>query len=185
MLVCPRCGSEYVDGFVTCSDCGVALLAPGAEPPMRTSHLGRFAAPVGARVLELVRAKGIAYDFERHDDEFAIRIDEAWRDDVAVQLYTGWSEFLAGFDREDVAHLVTTGDAHPGWLDAPTEVWADRHGRLQVAVEEQGDSGRALGPALVVAGLALVLLGVVDAIDPALGITFGLVLGALGALLPR
>ncbi len=185
-MICPDCGAEYEDGILTCSDCIVRLVPPGATAPLRTRHLGRFARPVGARVLELLRAKGIEYDVEAHDDEFAIRIDREWRDDVAAQLYSGWPEFLRGFDREEVHAMMDLGGTHPGWLDAPTEVWTDRAGRLQVSVEaEDPDSGRALGPALMITGLALLLLGLVDAIDPALGVTFGLVLGILGALLPR
>ncbi len=186
-LICPDCGAEYEDGILTCSDCAIRLVVPGGPAQIRTRHLGRFALPVGTRVLELLRAKGIDYDFEKpEDDEYAIRVDAAWRDDVASQLYSGWPQFLHGLGREAMADLMGMGGTHPGWLDAPTEIWTDRTGRLQVEVDKDDpDSGRALGPALMISGLALLLLGLVGAIDSALGVTFGLVLGILGALLPR
>lgn len=30
-MICPRCGSEYREGFTQCSDCDVALVEPEAE----------------------------------------------------------------------------------------------------------------------------------------------------------
>lgn len=187
-MQCPQCGDEYEPGIERCRSCDVALTRPGAPAPLRTSHLGSFVAPAGDRVLQLLRSRGIDYDFSRDDDDgFVIRVDADWRDDVASDLFTGWTELLAGIDREAAQGIVALGGSHPGWHDAPTEVWADRAGRLQVAIEAEGDpdTGRALGPGLVVVGLSLLLLGLVDAISTGIGVTFGLVLLAVGALLPR
>ena len=32
MMVCPKCGAEYRDGFYLCADCHVPLVLPGPEP---------------------------------------------------------------------------------------------------------------------------------------------------------
>ncbi len=32
-MICPKCGSEYRDGFTRCSDCDVDLVAPPPPPP--------------------------------------------------------------------------------------------------------------------------------------------------------
>ncbi len=185
-MQCPICRDEYEDGVATCVTCEVPLLPPGAPAPMQTRHLGRFDARIGPRVTHVLRARGIPYDVEEHDDEWFVRVDATWRDDVASDLFTGWSELLHALDREVAYDLLAAGGSHPGWADAPTDAWTDRDGRLRVADDEgDPDSGRALGPALLLVGLSMLLLGLVDAIDPAIGITFGLVLAGVGAFLPR
>lgn len=186
-MQCPQCRDEYESSVATCLRCGIPLATPGTKAPLRTSHLGHFVESVGDRVLQMLRTKGIDYDFARIDDGFAIRVDADWRDDIASDLYAGWNEVLAGLDR-DVAYAVfALGGSHPGWSDAPSEVWADRDGRLKVAIAPDGDpdAARAIGPALMVIGLSMLLLGAVDAIATGIGVTFGLSLLVVGALLPR
>lgn len=193
-MQCPRCGDEYEPGVRSCRACGIDLAAPGARAPLQTSHLGHFHSLVGDRVLQTLRAKGIDYDFDRsdgHDDDtsLVIRVDAARRDEVAAALYGGWSELLAGLTRDAETPLafLASGGSHPGWLDAPGEAWADRDGRLRMEIGADGDpdGARVLGPTLMVIGLALLLLGLVDAIGIGLGATFGISLLAVGALLPR
>lgn len=187
-MQCPVCGDEYDAGVTTCRRCDVALALPGARPPLRTAHLGHFAGPIGERVLGLLRSKGIDYDFDRTEDgDLHVRVDVQWRDDVASTLFTGWSELLAGMDRENAYGVIAHGGSHPGWFDAPTDAWTDRDGRLQVALDPDGDPdrARAFGPAMLVLGLSLLLLGLVDAISTPIGVTFGTGFLVLGALLPR
>lgn len=185
-MQCPLCADEFEEGIALCTNCSVPLLPPGVSAPARTRHLGRFARPVGERVLSLLGAKSILYDVEERDDELAVRVDAEWRDDVASQLYTGWIELLMGLDRDVAYGIFEQGGTHPGWHDAPDEAWTDRQGRLKVDVEAaDADGARAIGPALLVLGLALVLLGLVDAVSPAPALTFGSLLLVLGALLPR
>ena len=31
-MICPKCGAEYMPGFMQCSDCLVDLVEPGSEP---------------------------------------------------------------------------------------------------------------------------------------------------------
>jgi hypothetical protein len=187
-MQCPKCGDEYESGITMCADCRIPLAPPGTRAPLRTSHLGRFAAPVGDRVLQALRAKGIDYDFERDDaDGFVIRVDVDWRDDIASQLFTGWAELLGGLDRDVAFEMTALGGTHPGWHDAPHDAWTDRQGRLQVDIDDEGDpdTGRAVGPAMVVIGMSVLLLALVDAVAMGLGVTVGLGLLVLGALLPR
>jgi len=37
-MFCPKCKSEYREGFLTCADCGVDLI--GASPPEQTDDFG-------------------------------------------------------------------------------------------------------------------------------------------------
>jgi Putative prokaryotic signal transducing protein len=75
-LFCPRCGAEYREGFVECSDCGVALVR---EPPPEVPHpdveLDTVFESTNPALLAVAKSlledAGIEYE-SRGDSQFAV-----------------------------------------------------------------------------------------------------------------
>lgn len=75
-MYCPNCGSEYRDGFVECSDCGVALVAePPKIPPPRELELENVFESTNPALLAVAKSllddAGIEYE-SRGDSQFAV-----------------------------------------------------------------------------------------------------------------
>lgn len=68
-MFCPKCRSEYREGFVTCADCGATLvseLPPEDEPP-KTEYVSVYSTtlPVEIAVLEsALRSEGLDFYFD-------------------------------------------------------------------------------------------------------------------------
>jgi len=158
-----------------------------ADNEPQVAHLGRFVAPLAGRIEQVLTHRGIPSRTEPVGDDLVVLMAAEWRDEFAAELFTNWPELVAGLEAEDRAAVIAAGGAHPGWFDAPMDAWIDEAGRLQVEVgPDDADDARAIGPALIVGGLALALLGVfADTVPTGAGVAFGLFALILGLLLPR
>lgn len=190
---CPVCRDEYETGVTTCADCDVALVPADAPvQPRVDSHLGTFHPAVAAQVSSLLDHRRIAFDeVPAGEDRIAVVVDREWRDELRAELVVTWSDLVGRLPEEEMYDVLGAGGAQPGWYDAPRGAWIDRAGRLQVDPTEDeqiaADQRRLLGPALVAAGVVLLLLGWygTGATTRALAGLLGVLLIVGGLLVPR
>ena len=64
-MFCPECGVEFREGFDTCSDCGVALVAECPQEP-ETPFAKMVAVFVGTELATVMRAKSLLDDAGIH-----------------------------------------------------------------------------------------------------------------------
>jgi hypothetical protein len=214
---CPSCHDEFEPGVVRCPDCDVDLVPDGTPlPPRVDAVLGRFHPRMAPMLQALLERRGIAH--ERHDlsadgrthvaapgadadttartedgaepepEAVELVVDRLHRDDLRAELTVNWSGLVAALEPEDRERVRTSGGAQPGWFDAPTEAWVDRHGRLQVGRPDHEqlaeDASRTLGPAMALIGAILLLFGWFVG-SSELSVLAGLALLVVGLLLPR
>jgi hypothetical protein len=185
---CATCGNELVPDEALRREDG--SLRDAAEPELQhldraMRHLGRFHPALAPHVLGLLEDKGIEAAHQAGDDTVTITVPGNWRDDVRAELVLRWDELLAKLDVDEAPDVLAGGGHTPGWPDAPLGGAIDRDGRLVVdAPDGEADGGRTLGPAMLVGGAILALSGwqVVD--SPAL-LVAGLAVMLLGLFLPR
>jgi hypothetical protein len=97
-LVCPRCGTEYRDGFAMCADCGVGLVQPEAQSNS-VGVSGQLEDPFCAfwkggdprlhvELCQILDDCGIPYrSFRREDHLFNIAPRDAFRIGVPFSLF--------------------------------------------------------------------------------------------------
>lgn len=198
---CPNCLDEYEAGVDRCATCRVALVPedelPDDAAPDRLReataprtphevHLGTFHPAMAGLVVALLDERGIEHGRREHDEGVSLRVDAAWRDDVRAELLVRWDELLAELEVEDAEDVLPTGGQAPGWLDPPVGGHIDRDGRLVVEgpAEDDPDSSRTLGPAMIAGGVILAISAWQVVEVPAL-VLLGVALAILGLLLPR
>lgn len=182
---CPDCGDDYQPGIEMCADCRVPLDA--AVPARPDRLLGTFHPLAADTLMGLLAERGIAHRAAPTDDAVRVLVEDSWRDPLRAELAVGWRELVGRLPRDDRHEVLSQGGPHPGWYDAPEGGWIDREGRLKVAhqqEEREADATRTVGPAMVLTGGILVLLGWYAA-GPGWMPTLGLVLVVVGLLLPR
>lgn len=185
---CATCGNALVSDDALRREDGT--LRDAEEPELQQvdremRHLGRFHPALAPHVLALLEGKGIETTHQLGDDAVMITVPGGWRDDVRAELVLRWDELLAGLEADAAPDVLASGGHTPGWPDAPLGGAIDRDGRLVVdAPDDEADGSRTLGPAMLVGGAILALSGwqVVD--SPAL-IIAGLGVMLLGLFLPR
>ncbi len=126
----------------------------------REVRLGTFDPVVAPAVQRRLDEDGHAYTVVDHDDHVEVRIDRDERDAVRGKLTVDWEELVEDLDEEVFDQLG--GGAAPGWFDAPQGGYIDRDGNLVVDRHDGDDefeSSRVLGPGMLVAGLAVGVLG--------------------------
>ncbi len=166
---------------------GPQLPAPRPDPAGTSAqHLGRFHPTMATQVLALIEDRGIEAAVHSHDDHTEVAVPGTWRDDVRAELVLRWDELLAGLEPDDAPEVLAAGGHTPGWYDAPLGGHIDRDGKLVVdaPIEDDADGGRTLGPALIAGGAILVVSGWQVAELPAL-VLIGIALVVLGVFLPR
>ncbi|MEX2550305.1 MAG: hypothetical protein WD638_08755 [Nitriliruptoraceae bacterium] len=198
---CPNCLDEYEAGVDRCVTCRVALVSEDELPDGDASDrlrqptlprtpnevpLGTFH-PAMARVVEaLLDERGIGHDRRERDEGVQLRVDRRWQDDVRAELLLRWDELLADLEVDEAEEVLPSGGQAPGWLDPPVGGHIDRDGRLVVEgpAEDDPDSSRTLGPAMIVGGVVLAVSAWQVVEVPAL-ILLGVALAIVGLLLPR
>lgn len=200
---CPRCLDDYEPHVHRCTACDVALVpaeqvsadqprerefpAPRPDPAAAAAqHLGRFHPAMATRVLVLLADRGIEAAVHQHDDHTEVAVPGTWRDDVRAELVLRWDELLAGLEADDAPAVLAAGGHAPGWFDAPLGGHIDRDGKLVVEApaEDDADSGRTLGPAMIAGGAILAVSGWLVVELPVL-VLIGIGLVVLGLFLPR
>jgi hypothetical protein len=169
MPTCPRCRDEFEEHVTTCPDCDVALVPDDQPlPPRVDALLGRFDPRAATPVVRLLEHRGVAYDAlhsssDDEADEVEVVVDRDFRDDLRAELVVNWRALVASLEPEERDGVLARGGTQPGWLDAPTEAWVDRGGRLQVGRPEheelEADARRTVGPSMAVLGAVLLLFG--------------------------
>jgi len=191
MMRCPQCLDDYEDDARMCAECGIPLvpqdaLAPAAAVP--DARLGTFHPAVAARVVELLDRRGVAFTVRERDDEVEVVVDRAWRDDLRAELTLTWSELLGRLETDVAADLLAIGGSAPGWYDPPRGGHVDRAGRLVVDVdnteEEATDASRMIGPALLALGGVMIVMGWQVVGGPAI-VVAGIGLALIGLFTPR
>ena len=198
---CPNCLDEYEAGVERCATCRVALVPedelPDDAAPDRLReatvpqaphevHLGTFHPAMAREVEALLDERGIDHDRRERDDAVQVRVDQRWRDDVRAELLLRWDELLADLEVDEAEDVLPTGGQAPGWLDPPVGGHIDRDGRLVVEgpAEDDTDSSRTLGPAMIAGGLILAVSAWQVVEVPAL-VLLGVALAIVGLLIPR
>jgi hypothetical protein len=188
---CPICHDEYEDGVRRCADCGVPLTdddnpAPvGAEPDPGTVSLGRFHPSVAHRITELLYRRGIEHETVTEDDAVRVVVPRRWRDDLRAEFALTWTEVVRRLPEEQASEVLAAGGSTPGWYDPPRGGHIDREGRLVVDTgDDDTDSARIVGPALLTLGAILVVSGWL-VFDSAVATLVGIGLAITGLLLPR
>ncbi len=187
MPICPRCHDTYVDGVVTCVECGLTLLPDDAPLPARVDRLlGTFDPLVADRLGGLLVHRGIPHRLVDHEGRTEVIVDREWADELRAELATSWGDVLGGLSPEERMDLPST--RLRGWYDAPEGAWIDRHGRIQVDPAEDperaGEAVRRWGPALAMVGGVLGLFGWYSGRSVGLAL-LGLAAVVVGLLLPR
>ncbi len=190
---CPSCGDEFEDHVTRCPDCLVDLQRSSeveVRPPTADALLGRFHPHMATRIVQLLQHRRVLHDPIDLGDVVEILVSREFRDDLRSELVVNWSEFIHRLPTDEKFEVLEGGGDLPGWMDAPSGVWIDREGRLQVAdsaeAELEADARRTIGPGLAVAGLIALLLGwyIQGGIDDLL-IVGGIAAVIVGVLLPR
>ena len=182
-MSCPRCG----DPHGTPEDCA-GCRVPAARDPGPDAVLGRFHPVVAERLERLLSQRGVRLGRQERDHDVELRVDPGQRDALRAELAMNWAQIVHGLPEERAMEVLASGGANPGWFDAPAGGWVDRSGRLVVepADDDPTASGtpRLAGPALIGAGLLLLLLGWFSGSGDAVLAT-GAALALLGVLVPR
>lgn len=129
-----------------------------ARPP--THLLGRFHPAVADAVSDWLTSLRVPHERLTAPDTVEVRIRGGDPERLRAELVLVWSELIRSLDPEVAFQLLADeGDrAVPGWRDAPRGAWVDRDGELRVEAED-ATSVRTVGPALVVVGVLMALLG--------------------------
>lgn len=193
MPACPVCRDDFEDDVRVCPTHGEVLVARNQLPPrpVGDAQLGLFHPLLVLLVQRWLTANQTQFrTVEVDDHRVELRVPADVRDDLRASLTLNWSGFVRALEPEARQQLVddgATGD-HPGWHDAPRGAWIDDDGRLRVEAspeeEAVADASRTIGPALVIAGIVVLLLSWVTGFDAGPVLLGG---GAivLGLLLPR
>jgi hypothetical protein len=189
---CPNCGDEYEDGVLRCADCAVPLVDQDAvlepvPPTQDDARLGRFHPAVGELIAGMLDRRSIAHTVRVHDDEVEVLVDRSWRDDLRTEFALSWGELVRGLDEAATAELRELGGDAPGWFDAPRGGYVDRTGKMVVEVEDEdrdADASRVIGPALLAGGVILAITGWYLVSSPGI-VVAGLALALVGLLVPR
>ncbi|TVP69309.1 MAG: hypothetical protein EA340_07425 [Nitriliruptor sp.] len=200
---CPRCFDDYESGVSRCATCRLDLVpadqllgrdgrppvpAPARPDPaaLAEQHLGRFHPRMAEAVLALLAGRGIRATVATHDDHTEVAVPGTWRDELRAELVLGWDDLIEALDPDDAPAVLGAGGHAPGWFDAPLGGYIDRDGKLVVDAppEDDADSRRTLGPAMIAAGAILAVSGWQVVEVPAL-VIIGVGLVMLGLFLPR
>ena len=200
---CPRCFDDYEPGVTRCAACRLDLVpaeelttddgtapvpaaAPLTDADLAERPLGRFHPVMAEQVIGLLAERGIEAVTHVHDDHTEVWIPGTWRDEVRAELVVRWEELLGELDPDDAPEVLASEGHAPGWMDAPLGGYIDRDGRLVVDAppEDDADSRRTLGPAMIAGGAILAVSGWLVVEVPAL-VILGAALVLLGLLLPR
>jgi hypothetical protein len=185
---CPRCLDEYEPHVRTCAACGLELVSadhPLPHPPAAVdAHLGVFDEEVAEAVMGLLADRDVAAETVTRDSGIAVLTERAWRDDLRAELTMTWPELLRRLPEEQAVAVRARGGQHPGWLDPPRGGWVDRQGRMVVEVADEADEARVVGPAMAVGGGVLLVLAWYAGLGPGL-VVAGIALALVGLLLPR
>jgi hypothetical protein len=188
---CPACDDDYEDHVRVCPDCGSELVpddTPRTPPAAAVdARLGRFHPLMVGSVTSLLYRRGLSYVTEESADAVTVLVERAWRDDLRAELTLSWGDLVRRLDEETAATVLATGGSAPGWFDPPTGGHVDRAGRLVVDLadeDEDADSARMVGPALLALGAMLTLGGWYLIGSDAVTVV-GLGLVVLGLFIPR
>lgn len=191
MPACPVCRDEFEDHVERCPTDDEVLVPVDQLPPapVPQAQLGLFHPATVLLVQRFLAVKQVPVrTIEVDDQRVELWVPGDARDDVRAELTLNWSGFLQALEPDAQAEVAQLDDHHPGWYDAPQGAWIDHDGRLRVDPspdeEAAADASRTIGPALVVAGVIVLLLAWFT------GFSAGAVLlggGAIvfGLLLPR
>lgn len=187
MPICPRCHDTYVDGVTVCSECNLGLLPDDAPLPPRVDRLlGTFDPAVADRLTALLQHRSIAHRLVDTDGLTEVIVERDSADDLRAELLSSWGEVLASLDSTDRRDLPST--RLRGWVDAPTDSWVDRDGRVRARADDDTeavrDAQRTWGPSLLVVGALLVLYGWYGNGGEGF-LVAGIMVGLVGIFLPR
>lgn len=193
MPACPVCRDDFEDDVRICP-VDDEVLVPRDQlppPPVGDAQLGLFHPSVVLLVQRWLTANQTPCRPVEVDDRLVeLRVPADVRDDLRAQLTLHWPDFVRALEPEARQQLVddeATGD-HPGWFDAPRGAWIDDDGRLRVEASPDElahqDASRTIGPALVIAGVVILLLSWVTGFDAGPVLLGGSAI-VLGLLLPR
>lgn len=161
-MFCPSCAAEYQPGVTVCAECEVPLVASRSLVPPATAHLGRFHAAMADEVAGFARRRGIEPETERAELGVSMRVPAHRRDGLRADLVVAWPSLVGALEPEEQEEVRRLEGPLSGWHDAPDGMWVDREGRLRAnpprEEEEAADAERALGPALLVIGLIVLLV---------------------------
>jgi hypothetical protein len=182
---CPACQDEYEPHVRECVACGLPLLAEHqAAPPAPDTRLGTFDPLAAQAVLDLLGERSIAAETVTHDEDVEVLVERQWRDDLRAELTMTWTEVVRRLPEEQAHRVLARGGLQPGWLDPPRGGWVDRDGRTIVDVESDHDDARVVGPAMAVCGAILLIIAWYAGLGAGL-VVAGLALAVVGLLLPR
>lgn len=183
---CPRCHDEFEPHVTWCGSCGVDLVPEGAEPPPPPpdAPLGLFHPAVARELERLLAERGVPCETVTREGDVELVVPRDERDDLRTEVTMTWDDVLDGLEEEQVDDVQRRGGDYPGWIDSPVGGWVDREGRLIVDGDDTGSQPRTIGPTLAVAGAVLLLLAWWAGLGSAL-VVLGVAMVLLGLLLPR
>jgi len=185
------CRDEFEDHVQRCPTDDEALVPVDQlpPPPIRQAQLGLFHPATVLLVQRFLSTKQVPVrTIEVDDQRVELWVPGDVRDDLRAGLTLNWSGFLQALEPDAQAEVAHLGGHHPGWYDAPQGAWIDDDGRLRVDPspdeEAAADASRTIGPALVVAGVIVLLLSWFTGFSGGSVLLGGSAI-VLGLLLPR
>lgn len=190
-MFCPSCAAEYQPGVTVCPDCEIGLVHDRSQIPRPTAHLGRFHPAVALEIVAFARRRGIEPEIEAAEVGASVRVPAHRRDGLRADLVVAWPSLVQALEAEEQEEVRRLEGPLAGWHDPPDGVWVDREGRMRASApreeEEAADAERALGPALFMVGLIVLLIAwyVGPGLLRLVGAIAGLGLLLLGLFAPR